>query len=180
MKAVVFDTETTGLTLPAVTDLDKQPRIIEIGAAIVNSSGEVEATFSELIHPGVQITDEITKITGITNDDLIGRPTFADVLPRLRDFFLLGPDYLIAHNAEFDTSLLRFELARIGVTDFPMPRETICTVAEYQHVFGRNARLVELYALFVGKPLAQTHRALDDVMALVEMARCAKLFEVIA
>ena len=34
----------------------------------------------------------------------------------------------------------------------------------------------ELYAAVLGRPLAQTHRALDDVNALLEIVRHEKLY----
>jgi hypothetical protein len=37
---------------------------------------------------------------------------------------------------------------------------------------------LELYEAVIGKPLAQTHRALDDVAALVEIIVKEKLWEV--
>lgn len=167
MRAVVFDTETTGLLLPARAPLEKQPRVIELGAAIVED-GKIVDTVSELISPGFQITDEITRITGITNEDLIGRPRFEAVLERLREI-MRGADVGYAHNAPFDTGVIGYELQRLGCDDFQWPERVVCTVQEYVPVFGRRPRMTELYERVVGKPLEQTHRALDDAMALHEI-----------
>jgi len=38
--------------------------------------------------------------------------------------------------------------------------------------------MLELYEAVLGKPLAQTHRALDDVKALVEIIQAEALWEV--
>ena len=83
---VVFDTETTGLPLHPDAPLEKQPKIIELGAALLDETGAVVDTFQQLLHPGEDITEEITKITGITNEQLKDQPKFVDVLPQLRDF----------------------------------------------------------------------------------------------
>lgn len=174
---IVFDTETTGLTQPSCAELKSQPRIIEIGAAKVEvPSGKVIATLTALVNPGEPIPEIITKITGITNEELSEQPAFKEHLPALRVHFT-GSIALIAHNAPFDRALLDYELARAKVTDFPMPPETICTVSEFNHIFGRNMKLTELYEHFCKKELQQTHRALDDVEALVEALTAAKFWE---
>lgn len=165
---VVFDTETTGLTLHPDAPLEKQPKIIEIGAALLDQDGTVVDTFSQLLHPGEDITPEITKITGITNDALKGKPRFTDVLPQLREVFARG-FAVFAHNLPFDKSLLMYELKRAGCTDFPWPATEYCTVGMNRGIWGRNPKLVDLYESTMGKPLPQTHRALDDVSALVEI-----------
>ena len=85
LKFLVFDTETTGLTLPSVSDLSKQPKIIEFGALITDGK-EILKTYNQLINPGEQITAEIMKITGITNDDLKDKPRFGEVYSEIKDF----------------------------------------------------------------------------------------------
>ncbi len=171
---VVFDTETTGLPLHHNAPLDKQPKIIELGAALLNEEGVVVDTFPQLLNPGEEITAEITKITGITNEQLVGQPTFADVLPQLKEFF--GRAFAVfAHNLPFDRSLLRFDLKRVGCEDFPWPGGEYCTVGLHRAQWGRNPKLIELYEFAMKKPLPQTHRALDDVMALVEIVQTLEL-----
>ena len=169
MNFLIFDTETTGLPLPSSAPVEKQPRIIEIGLAMV-SHGDVVMKFNALLDPEQEVSAEITKITGITNEDVKGKPKFKELLPELKKLFGAA-DFLVAHNANFDRSLLEFELVRAECDDFPWPKETICTVQEYKHLFGFNPRLVDLYQLKMGKPLEQTHRALDDVLAVVEILR---------
>lgn len=164
----VFDTETTGLTLHPDAPINKQPKIIELGAALLDSDGRVVETLSQLVHPGEEVTAEITKITGITNEMLVGQPTFAEALPALRAFF--GKAFAVfAHNLPFDKSLMMFDLQRVGCEDFPWPQQEYCTVGLHKEQWGRNPRLIELYEATLGRALPQTHRALDDVLALVEV-----------
>ncbi len=171
---VVFDTETTGLPLHHNAPLDKQPKIIELGAALLNEEGVVVDTFQQLIHPRESVTEEITKITGITNEMLVQQPNFEEVLPRLKEFF--GRAFAVfAHNLPFDRSLLRFDLKRVGCEDFPWPEGEYCTVGLHRAQWGRNPKLIELYEFAMKKPLPQTHRALDDVMALVEIVQTLEL-----
>jgi len=163
---VIFDTETTGLPLPKTGPLDKQPRIIELGAVVVNKDGVVRE-LNQMLNPEVEITEEITKITGITNEMLADKPTFTDFLPHLKEFFT-DTQVLIAHNAPFDKKMLELDLERVECTDFPWPEQVVCTVQEYHSQFGKRPKLLELYERIMGFPLAQTHRALDDVKALHE------------
>ncbi len=167
----VFDTETTGLTLHPHAALDKQPRIIELGIALVRAdSCEVVDTYNQLVQPGEEITDEITKITGITNAQLVGQPTFFHVRAELAEKFSRA-QHVVAHNLPFDKAMLMNDWERSGGGPFPWPAKEHCTVALYREMWGRNPRLIELYQFAMGKPLEQTHRALDDVLALVEIMK---------
>ena len=164
----VFDVETTGLPLHPSAPLEKQPKIIELGAALLDREGKVVETFSQLVHPRESVTEEITKITGITNEMLVDAPNFEECLPQLRHVF--GQAFAVfAHNLPFDRLMLRNELKRLDCLDFPWPRGEYCTVGLHRGEWGRNPKLIELYEATMGRPLPQTHRALDDVMALVEV-----------
>ena len=173
---LVYDTETTGLTLHPNAEVRKQPRMIEFGAALLSSTtGEVVDTWNVLINPGEPLPAIITKITGITDEDLKGAAPFAAALPAMRMMFE-RTTCVMAHNLPFDRAILRGELARLDVFDFPWPKTEVCTVGLYKDAWGRNPKLTELYESVMGKPLAQTHRALDDVMALVEIIQKEKLW----
>ena len=177
--AIVFDFETTGLTLHPSAPLDKQPRAIEFGAALISlDDGSVVYEHNVLIDPGAPITDEITKITGITNELLAaeGMP-FAAALPAIRGLFERAT-VAVAHNLPFDRDILRYELARHEVEDFPWPAREFCTVGAHRAEWGRNPRLTELYERIMGRPLAQTHRAVEDVRALVEVIQKDELWRV--
>ena len=176
MKDLILDTETTGLLKPNVVDLDKQPKIIELGIIVVED-GKITGRHNWLINPDEEITAEITKITGITNEMLIGKPLFREILADVEEVFA-GADRMICHNAPFDQGMLEVELKRCGRTGFPMPAEVICTVQEYKHLFGGKwPKMTLLYEKIVGKPLEQTHRASDDCEALCEILTTDGFFE---
>ena len=178
MKQLVFDFETTGFVLHPLSKLEVQPRIIEVGAALVEGS-DVLDQLAQLVDPGVAISDEITKVTGITNDDLRGQPKFSEVMPRLRSMFEQA-DFITAHNLMFDRNALMLELHRHQVTDWPWPEIGVCTVEEHIAQRGRRLKLTDLYLDTTGDKLAQTHRALDDVMALVEIVQGIDLESTVA
>lgn len=174
-RRIVIDTETTGLLKPQISDLTQQPSIIEFAIAEIDSNYKVVAQHVWLINPGQSLTPDIIRITGLTDDALRDKPSFIEVLPEIEEVFM-GVSGMIAHNLSFDLGMLVNELRRVGREyAFPYPPNQICTVQlANELIFGRRAKMTELYEKVTGKPLDQTHRALDDVMALVEIVRGQK------
>lgn len=183
LRLLAFDTETTGLTLHPDADARKQPKVIEFGAMIVSlQSGQVLREISLLINPGEDITPEITKITGITNEQLATAPSFRDVVGQIREAFAQCVA-MVAHNLPFDRDIIRYEvdrwsLASRAADDWPWPAGAFCTMNLYTPLWGRPPRLIEIYQAVMGKEYPQTHRALDDVRAMVEVIQKDKLWEV--
>jgi len=171
-RHLVFDTETTDLLKPSASDLKSQPKIIEIGLVELHAADGIATIYTEhswLIHPGETITAETTKITGITADMLVGKPSFVDILPELEATFK-GVDGLVCHNLPFDLGMLVTELRRCGREHaFPYPPKQLCTVSAYHFLKGHNLKLTDLYKHVMGVELAQTHRALDDARALAQI-----------
>lgn len=170
LRILCFDTETTGLPKPKRVPLSHQPKIIEIGIVVYEGSRIIKE-LSQVLDPKEQISAEITKITGLTNSDLVGKPTFSEFLAELSPYFD-GVDIMVAHNAKFDIEMLGNELNRLGEDvnrDFPWPPGIICSVQEYFHHFGFRPSLQKLYGKIIGVELEQTHRALDDAKALSEI-----------
>lgn len=167
MISIIFDTETTGLLSPSVSDIKKQPKTIEFGAIKIKSSKKIDS-ISQLIDPEEPLTPTTTKITGIANKDITGMPTFKKFIPKLIKF-VKGCDIMIAHNADFDVNMLKNELARAKCDNFPWPDEIICTASEYVSVLGFYPRVIDIYEYIMGKPLTPKHRALDDCEALYEI-----------
>lgn len=165
---LIFDTETTGLLPHPDAPPEKFPRIIEFGAVLMSSlTGEVVEEASILVNPGVPLEPIITKITGLTDADLKDAPGLEEVLPTLARLFAAA-ECVVAHNLPFDRGVLRGELKRLQVSEFPWPSKEVCTVGLHKEIWGRNPKLIELYEYIMEKPLAQTHRALGDVNAMVE------------
>lgn len=173
MAMIVFDTETTGLVKHPSTPLDKQPHIIEIGAVLLDEKYKISSSYSTLLKPPIPLTDEITRITGIAEDDLLGALTFADVVEDLQAFFLNAPT-VCAHNFAFDKAMIENECRRISF-DWIWPARQLCSMQEVAEEFGGFVKLTKLYEHTLGKPLKQTHRAMEDVLALVEIIAAVKL-----
>ena len=75
---VALDIETTGVN----PSLD---RIIEIGMAKV-VDGVVVDSFSSLIDPQIHISERITELTGIRDEDVKGKPVIDSVIGRIVEF----------------------------------------------------------------------------------------------
>lgn len=96
-RYVVVDIETTGLT-----DEDK---IIEIGAVLI-VHGQISSEFSAFIQCDIQIPDEISRLTGITSDDLVKNGiSQKKALKQFLEF--CGDDILVGYNIDFDMRFLQ-------------------------------------------------------------------------
>jgi len=167
MEIAVFDTETTGLLKPSPAGLDKQPRIIELYACVIDEEFNMLREYESFYNIDFPLPDIIPKITGITDKMLIGQPRFMNEYGKLAEFFT-GVDVMVAHNLNFDSSMLANELLRIDkLIKFPWPRHHLCTVEASMKVRGYRLKLSNLHQEMTGKGFADAHRARNDVMALV-------------
>jgi DNA polymerase III subunit epsilon len=102
MRFIAFDLETTGF-LPGID------QIVEIGA-VKYVDGKPDALFSTLINPRRSIPDAASRVNGITDDMLVGKPLIEDILPKFAEF--CGDDFLVAHNAVFDVQFLSADISK--------------------------------------------------------------------
>ena len=168
---IVFDLETTGLPKAEGADLDLQPRITEFGAVKLDEELNEIGTLEFMCNPGIPLEPQITKITGITDDDLKDQKPFVARVDEICDFFL-GERRLVAHNLPFDKTILTFELERLGrVTSFPWPPEHTCTVEIGEVVWNKKRKLGDIYFEVTGEEHKGAHRAIADVRALIEVIR---------
>jgi len=103
-RQVVLDTETTGLNAKL------GDRIIEIGCIEILDRRISDRQFHSYLNPEREVELGATRVHGLTREDLMAKPKFADVA---KDFleFIAGAD-LIIHNADFDVEFLDLELGR--------------------------------------------------------------------
>jgi DNA polymerase III epsilon subunit-like protein len=169
---LIFDTETTGLTKHPHAKDEVQPRIIEWAGILVDARGVIKSELELLINPGMPIPQRITEITGIKDEDVKDAPRFIEAAEELRPVFAKA-NTIIAHNLPFDSTMMELEIARNGIENWPWPKNKICTVQEHAEEFGRRPKLTELYEKYFDEKLNQTHRALDDVRALLMVCKAA-------
>jgi DNA polymerase III subunit epsilon len=104
-RSVLFDTETTGFD-PLTGD-----RVIEIAAIELINDLPTDNQFHVLLDPERDIPADSTKVHGITNAHVEGKPKFADIVESMLEFF--GDAPLVAHNAPFDFNFIDAELTRV-------------------------------------------------------------------
>lgn len=167
MKAVILDTETTGLLKHPRAKDHLQPRCIEFGAVVINEKGEQLEELELLINPEQKLEPIITKITGLTDADLADKPLFQHIHPDITRL-VEGCDAVIAHNLPFDKGIIDREYARLGI-ELTWPAIQLCTVQENVPVYGYRIKLKDLFKEVTGRVWTQNHRALDDVKALAEV-----------
>ena len=102
-KAAFIDLETTGLD-------PRTEEIIEVGVLIASFTNEdgfinIDFTNNQLQQPSKPISEEITKITGITNEDVKGKKIDWDLLKDQ----LTNVDLIICHNAYFDRNFMELQ-----------------------------------------------------------------------
>lgn len=155
-KAVIIDTETTGLDT-------KTCKIIEIALLTVYYDGNLEirdvgVSYEGLQDPGEPLSDEVKRVTGLDDEKLKGQKiNWAGVTK-----MLLQADLIIAHNAAFDRPILdrAFNNDLVGkhwacsMADLPwkqwnFPSTSLTSIATHLGYFF------------------EAHRAMQDVQALV-------------
>ena len=154
---VIFDLETTGLDL--VRD-----RIIQLSYIKVFPDGHEERG-NYLINPECNILPDITKLTGISNDDVKSQPTFKQLAKTLADKFT-GCDFAGFNSNHFDIPLLAEEFLRAGI-GFDFSR---CRLIDAQTIFHKMERrnLAAAYKFYVGHKMEddfEAHRADQDTEA---------------
>jgi len=150
----VLDVETTGLD--PTTD-----RVIEVGI-VRFEGGEVVERYGQLIHPGRDIPEEISKLTGIQSSDLDGQPSFdkvaQDVCSRLEGAIVVG------YNLPFDRAFVTQELSRLGFS-WPETQELDPLVFVRQLHKGQGSKKLGAACTRMGISLDNAHRAADDAEA---------------
>lgn len=152
-KYVVVDIETTGL--------NDEDQIIEIGAVLV-VNGKINSKFSVLIQCSNPIPDEISRLTGITSNDL--EKNGISLEKALRQFLdFCGDDILVGHNIDFDMRFLQISCKNNG---FSIIKNRI---VDTMKLARKKIRFISRYSLSAvaahfGIENEVKHRALDDCL----------------
>jgi DNA polymerase-3 subunit epsilon len=162
-----IDTETTGVKR------DKD-RIVELGAYWEGDDG---VRFGTLIDPGIPIPAEASKVHGITDEAVAGKPKLADIadrfLARVRQATVL-----VAYNWPFDSEMLEAELGeswRIAIADKPALDPYVVVrfddVGRYWKGKGRHKldAVAARYKLSRGR--GSSHRASSDAYMAIRVLR---------
>jgi len=161
-RSVLFDTETTGLD-PILGD-----RVIEIAALELVNDLPTGRHFHALLDPERDVPSDSTRIHGLTNIDLQGKPRFAAIADDLLAFF--GTDPLVAHNAPFDFGFLNAELRRVSLPPLAPDRMVDTLTLAKARFPGMPNNLDALCRRFgIDLSARTTHNALLDCRLLAEV-----------
>ena len=157
--AAVIDVETTGLSQETdnVIELAVRRFRFDPGGHIV----EIGRSWCWREDPGVPLSHDITRITGITNQDLSGH--------RIDDYLatqiIASADLVIAHNASFDRPMVEKRL-----TNLPR-KQWACSCLEIDWISaGFEGRSLGWLCAQAGW-FYDAHRAQGDVDAVIQLLR---------
>lgn len=155
---VFFDLETTGLNVG-------KDHIVEISMIKIMPDGtEIERT--ERINPGVHIPEECSAIHHIEDEDVMYKPTFAELADDLLAF--IGDADLAGFNSnKFDVPLLVEEFLRCGKRFDLLNRHLVDVQNIFHKMEPRN--LVAAYKFYCDKDLTAAHSADGDTRATYEV-----------
>lgn len=156
-RIAIVDTETTGTDPLTDEIIDIAVVTVEVDAAgrIIDIVSKGQA----LRDPGMPIPAAITKLTGLTDDDVRGKSIDLERLERL----LGRADVLIAHNAAFDIAFIQNLMPGLAGAAWACSARNFSWV---EHGFD-GAKLGHLL-MQIGR-FNEGHRAMADVISLLHL-----------
>ena len=154
---VIFDLETTGL------DIVKD-RIIQISYIKVFPDGREERG-NYLVNPEKPNPDVVVQLTGISNEDVQGQPTFKEIAQTINKIFA-DSDIAGYNSNHFDVPLLAEEFLRANI-DFDFSKRNMIDVQTIYHKMERR-NLAAAYKFYCGRKMEEdftAHRADEDTEA---------------
>ncbi len=155
---VVLDLETTGTWV-------EKDRIVEIGMIRIAQEG-ARRGYIKRVNPGMPIPPNVTRIIGITDDDVKNAPRFKDIAGEALDF--IGDSDLAGFNIlRFDLPLLEREFYDAGITFQWRDRD----IYDAQKIYRLHEKrdLTAAYLLYCAKKLENAHSALNDAEAAADI-----------
>ncbi len=164
-RQIVLDTETTGL------EWNKGHRVIEIGCIELIERRPTGNNFHRYLNPGRSIDAGAAEVTGLTEEFLADKPSFASIVDAFLDY-VRGAEVII-HNAEFDLGFLDHELdlCQASVRRMSDCVQVIDTLAMARERFpGKRNSLDALCGRFeIDNQHRKLHGALLDAELLAEV-----------
>jgi DNA polymerase III subunit epsilon len=162
MLILGLDTETQGL------DASKD-RVTEWGLVLWDSETKQPVRISGFLVkvPG-GVSNEIEKLTGITNDLLEKYGVEPAAAMKAVQGMVAQAEYLVAHNKDFDKAFYEGECARLGLAPSTKPWvDTRVDLPPVAYTLGKSASLK--YMACDHNFIYPAHRAVNDVLAMLEI-----------
>ena len=155
-----FDLETTGINI-------SKDRIVEISILKVFPSGK-EERHTWKVNPEIPIPAEVTAIHGISDADVVDKPTFRELAKEVHN--LIKDSDLGGFNSNrFDIPLLAEEMLRADV-DFDMKNRHAVDVQTIFHKMEQRT-LSAAYKFYCDKNLEGAHSAEADTNATYQVLK---------
>jgi len=155
---VIVDIETSG-SKPA------NSQIIEIGA-IKYRENRIVDRFESFVYAS-QLPEYITKLTGITPEDLLEAPPQREVLARFREF--LGDGVFVAHNVGFDYGFLSDKLEESGYGR--LANRKLCTIDLAKRTIKSQRYGLRFLNDLLGLDSLIHHRAYADALTALKVLK---------
>lgn len=159
---VVFDIETSGLN-------PHKDKIIEIGAIKYINNEKVDS-FSYLIDPEIKLNKIITDVTGLTDEDLIGKKKIDEVLVEFLEF--IDDFTIIGHNVKFDYDFIEANIKKLHLK--PLKNKIIDTLFLSRiTIYDSENHKLETLKKYLGLNY-NSHRAIDDCLTCNDLYQYCK------
>jgi DNA polymerase-3 subunit epsilon len=165
----VFDLETTGVDVT-------RDRVVTAYVGLLDETGAVVHEEHWLADPGIEIPEGATAVHGITTAHARahGRPAVevvAEVTAALRTLLSAGIP-VVAYNAAYDFSLLKYEGERHGLEclDCPAPVIDPLVIDKTLDRYRKGKRTLDVVAAHYAVPLEAAHEASADAIAAGRVA----------
>jgi DNA polymerase III epsilon subunit-like protein len=180
---LIFDTETTGFFKKELPyDHPDQGRIVQLGALLLDKEFKEVSCFYTLIQPdGWNISPGAQAVHGITIEQCkkYGMP-IGDAMRILSSMYDKSV-HVVAHNLNFDSTMIDVEHALLGAISFNWEEDGLCTMLNTTDLCcipkpsGRSGnkwpKLVEALDVLLKQKLDKAHDAMADCKG------CADLFK---
>ena len=153
-----LDLETTGINI--VRD-----RIVEIALLKINIDWSEEEKILRL-NPEMPISEEASRIHGITDEDIKDAPTFREVAKSLAKF-IEGCDLAGFNSNRFDIPMLAEEFLRADI-DIDLKKKKFIDVQAIFHKMEKRT-LAAAFRFYCNKELVGAHSAMVDTKATYEV-----------
>lgn len=163
------DTETTGL--PPGGD---KVHMCQHAWILQDDAGRNRAHGNFIIKPdGWEIPDEVAQIHGITTERALAEGVPVGEALSMFSAACYFPVSVVAHNIQFDNSILGVEFSRIGWENPIYGKEVLCTMKASVDLCALRRRngglkwpkLIELHQHLFGRGFEGAHDALNDIKA---------------
>lgn len=155
-RGVYLDTETTGTDVAhcEILELAIVPFLYEAGGKLLGIREDQCMAF--LNEPSKPLDENIRKLTGINDEDLVGKRLDLDII----NLMFVDVDLVVAHNAAYDRKVMERYVPITKTVAWACSQQDV----PWREVFRAPAERLEILAHFMSGVFYGAHRAMIDCM----------------